>query len=214
MGGVILIASILIWALGNFPKNISYTRNYEKLILETETKYDNLIRTSDTEQKSILVSEKKEKINALLLDKKSEHQEGSFIGQLGHFLEPVIQPLGFDWKMGVSIFTGIAAKEVVVSTMGVLYQADDKSKKTSESLQEKLKSQRYKSGKRKGELVFSPVVALSFMVFILIYFPCVAVIAAVKKESGTWTWAAFTAIYTTGLAWLVSFLVYQVGSLF
>jgi ferrous iron transport protein B len=116
--------------------------------------------------------------------------------------------------MGVSIFTGIAAKEVVVSTLGVLYHADINGEKASESLPQKLKSQRHKNGKRKGELIYTPVVALSFMVFILIYFPCVAVIAAVKKESGKWSWAAFTAIYTTGLAWLTSFLVYQIGSIF
>ncbi|MFC1734144.1 ferrous iron transport protein B [candidate division KSB1 bacterium] len=214
MGGVILIASVIIWALGFFPRNISYSKDYASLIRHTETKYNKLISESDPKQKDLLINEKNDMINQLSLLQKNEKQENSFIGQIGHILEPVIQPLGFDWKMGVSIFTGIAAKEVVVSTMGVLYLADDKGKNTSESLQTKLKSQRYQSGKKKGELVFTPVVALSFMAFILIYFPCVAVIAAVKKESGKWIWAAFTAIYTTGLAWLVSFLIYQVGSLF
>ena len=115
--------------------------------------------------------------------------------------------------MGVSIFTGIAAKEVVVSTMGVLYQSDETNDNKTESLSSKLKVQRYQTGKRKGELLYTPLVALSFLAFILIYFPCIAVIAAVNKESGHWLWAVFVAVYTTGLAWFISFLIYQIGSL-
>ncbi|RLD62542.1 MAG: ferrous iron transport protein B, partial [Bacteroidetes bacterium] len=106
-----------------------------------------------------------------------------------------------------------AAKEVVVSTMGVLYQADDEADEHSESLKNKLKKETYKSGKNIGKTVFSPVVAMSFLLFILIYFPCVAVIAAVKKETGHWKWAVFMVVYTTGLAWIVSFITYQVGNL-
>lgn len=128
-------------------------------------------------------------------------------------MEPIISPLGFDWKMGVSILTGLAAKEIVVSTMGVLYQADSHADETSETLKQKILEQKHNTGTLKGQSVFTPIVSLAFMMFILIYFPCVAVIAAIRKEAN-WGWAIFTMVYTTALAWLVAFLVYQVGSLF
>ena len=122
--------------------------------------------------------------------------------------QPVIRPLGFDWKMGVSIVTGLAAKEIVVSSMGILYHVPD-AEENSQSLIESLQQQQYSNGQK----VFTPLVAYGFMLFILIYFPCMAVIAAIRKEAG-WKWALFTIFYTTGLAWLVSFGVYQIGSLF
>lgn len=166
MGTIILLASVLIWALGYFP-------------LEREAAPDS-----------------------------SEHLEQSYIGQIGKFIEPGIEPLGFDWKMGVSIVTGLAAKEIVVSSMGILYHVPDAEENT-QGLAESLKSQVDKQ----GNVVFSPLVAYGFMLFILIYFPCMAAIAAIKKEAG-WKWAIFTMIYTTALAWVVSFCVYQIGSLF
>lgn len=135
----------------------------------------------------------------------TDHLENSYIGQVGKFVEPVIAPLGFDWKMGVSIVTGLAAKEIVVSSMGILYHAEDEGQNLIYNLQQQVNS--------KGEQVFTPLVAYGFMLFILIYFPCMAVIAAIKKEAG-WKWAFFTVFYTTLVAWIVSCCVYQIGSLF
>ena len=143
------------------------------------------------------------------MQQQSEKQEKSYIGQLGHAIEPVISPLGYDWKMGVSLLTGLAAKEVVVSSMGVLYQGDEQ----SGTLKDKLIEQRHTSGPEIGQKVFTPLVAFGFMLFILIYFPCVAAVAAIKKEAG-WKWAAFTIVYTTALAWLIAFFAYQIGSIF
>jgi ferrous iron transport protein B len=151
-------------------------------------------------------------VTQLKILKESERQEQSYIGKLGHAIEPVIEPLGYDWRMGVSLLTGLAAKEVVVSTMGVLYNVDIESNETSATLIANLQNQVHQSGKFKGQKVFNPLVALSFMLFILIYFPCIAVIAAIKKEAN-WGWAIFTMFYTTGLAWLVAFAVYQIGNL-
>lgn len=138
----------------------------------------------------------------------AEHLEQSYIGHIGKFIEPVIRPLGFDWKMGVSIVTGLAAKEIVVSSMGILYHVPDAEENT-QSLAESLKKQ----VNEQGEKIFTPLVAYAFMLFILIYFPCMAVIAAIRKEAGG-KWALFTIFYTTGLAWVVAFCVYQIGSLF
>ena len=201
MGGVILVASILIWALGYYPKNVEYSTDYDAQISKIEL------------NTSLSQSEKTEAIADIELSKEGERQEQSYIGRMGHSIEPVIKPLGFDWKIGVSIITGLAAKEIVVSTMGVLYHADFNIDETSETLVDKLQQQEYTSGEKIGQKVFSPLVAYSLMMFILIYFPCIAVIAAIKKE-GNWKWAIFTMFYTTGLAWLISFAVYQVGSLF
>jgi len=201
MGNVILLASILIWALGYFPRHTVYTTDYDAQMLKVQSS----VHLSEVE--------KQKAVKHLEVDKESERQEKSYIGQLGHAIEPAIRPLGFDWKMGVSIITGLAAKEIVVSSMGILYQADMKADENSGTLKEELKAQTHNSGELKGQKVFTPLVSFGFMLFILIYFPCVAVIAAIKKES-SWGWAVFTMVYTTAVAWLVAFATYQIGSLF
>ena len=155
MGGIIMVASIIIWFLGYYPNHNAYATT-------------------------------------------AEQQENSYIGQIGKAIEPVIEPLGFDWKMGIGLLSGIGAKELVVSSLGVLYTNNDDI--NSVDLSERIP--------------ITPLVAYGYMLFILIYFPCVATVAAIKNESGSWKWAAFTVCYTTLLAWVVAFLVHQVGSLF
>jgi ferrous iron transport protein B len=171
MGGIILIAVILIWALEYFPAGWKSKNQEDQL-------------------------------------------KHSYIAKIGMIIEPVIKPLGFDWKMGVSLITGAAAKEVVVSTMGVLYDTGHyHEKETRNNLQVVLANEQHPDGSKKGEKVFTPLVGISFLLFILIYMPCVAVVATVRKESGSWKWALFLITYTTALAWLLSFSVYQIGSL-
>ncbi len=201
MGTVILTASIIIWALGYFPREVEYSRNYDSLSESVST------------SASLTQTEKEEQLTQIEIDKESERMENSYIGKLGHMIVPIIQPLGWDWKIGVSILTGLAAKEIVVGSMGVLYQSDMEADETSTNLRYKLQQQTFTSGPRTGEKVFTPLVAYSLMLFILIYFPCVAVIAAIKKEAN-WKWAVFTMIYTTILAWLVAFAAYHIGSIF
>jgi len=170
MGGVILVAVIIIWALEYFPAGSSVSR--------------------------------------------PERLQQSYIGKIGRVIEPVIEPLGFDWRMGVSLITGAAAKEVVVSTMGVLYtspSADVNNPRAS--LTASLQDATWDSGHHKGQKIFTPLVGFSFILFILIYMPCVAVVATVRRESGHWKWAVFLMVYTTVLAWTLSFIVYQLGSL-
>jgi ferrous iron transport protein B len=200
MGGVILLASLVIWALGYFPRDVEYSKNYEQLIaLEFE-------KGSDPSEEAVA---------ELQRQRESEKQLHSFIGRIGIAIEPVIRPLGFDWKMGISLVTGFAAKEIVVSTMGVLYQADTgEGTYGSVSLQQRISEQKYTTGPKAGTSVYTPLTGISFLLFVLFYLPCVAVIAAVGRESGSWKWAAFVLFYTTAIAWTVSFVVYQVGSLF
>ncbi len=214
MGGIIVIASILIWALGHYPVKVSYSRNYDREMEAVVDHYDNRINQSAINQteKSSLVAEKDlelERINRMML---YEHQEKSYIGQIGKFIEPAIKPLGFDWRMGVSLLSGVAAKEIIVSTMGIIYQPETGINET-ESLQERIHEVQYMEGKKQGTKVFTPLVTISFVAFILLYFPCIATITAIGKESGSWKWGAFTILYTTGLAWLVSFIIYQTGLL-
>jgi len=162
MGGIIMVASILIWFLGYYP------------------------RQADNETLA-------------------EQQEQSYIGQIGQGIEPLIRPLGFDWKLGIGLISGIGAKELVVSTIGVLYHEEETQViAATEGNSSTLSSRMAQS--------MTPLTAISYMLFVLIYFPCVATLAAIKQESGKWRWAIFTALYTTTLAWLVSFMVYQVGS--
>ncbi len=201
MGTVILVASIVIWALGYYPREHQFSMNYDGAI-ETIKNDNNLPQDV-----------KDERVTQLETKKMAEHQENSYIGKMGHFIEPVISPLGFDWRIGVSIITGLAAKEIVVSTMGVLYQVDLNGKDSESTLKDKILAQEYTSGSKTGQLVFSPLIALTLMVFVLIYFPCVAVIAAIKKE-GNWKWAVFTMVYTTVLAWVLAFVTYTVGGIF
>ena len=200
MGSVILIASIIIWALGYFPRSIEFSQDYDAQIaaLHTNELITDVEREVDIQQVEFM--------------KEAERQEKSYIGRMGHAIQPIMTPLGFDWKMGVSLISGLAAKEIVVSTMAVLYQSGDGEGDSVETLKQRLMQEKHTSGELKGEPVYTPLTALGFMLFILIYFPCIAVIAAIRKEAN-WQWAAFTMFYTTGLAWFVSFLVYQIGSL-
>ena len=216
MGGVILIAVIIIWALEYYPKNVEYSQDYqaqiEQITSEMGQKMSSEVSLSKAGEENSIedIEAEIERIENLMI---AERQANSYLGRIGKTIEPVIRPLGFDWKMGVSLLSGIAAKEIVVSTLGVLVQAGSDSDETNQTLIHNLKNEVHTSGPRKGEKVYTPLSAFSFLLFILIYFPCVAVIAAIKKESGSWKWAAFTIFYTTALAWLVSFAFYQIGSL-
>ena len=134
-------------------------------------------------------------------DNVAQQQENSFLGHIGKSIEPVLEPLGFDWKMGVGIVSGIGAKELVVSSLGVMY-ADDEPAGADTRLQRAL----VKS--------VTPPAALAYMVFILLYFPCIATFIAIKQEGGGWKWAILTAIYTLTLAWIAAFITYNIASLF
>lgn len=195
MGGVILVASIIIWFLGYFPRD-----------KERELKYDNMI-TQVEQQEGLGDEEKSAQIEEIEEGRNTEHQEDSYIGRVGKAIEPIMRPLGFDWKISVSLLSGMAAKEVVVSTLGVLYTG---SSEDQESLEVRLLADKQTD----GSTTFTPLVVVSLLLFVLIYFPCVATIAAIKEESGSWKWGVFSIVYTTLLAWLISFVVYQVGCLF
>ena len=186
IGGTILVAVIIIWALEYFPRH-------------KESKYQNL--------KTLYSRETVDMLNQSQI-------ENSYLGLLGHTIEPIMRPLGFDWRMGICLIAGIPAKEIVVSTMGVLYETGSDDHRNSTILPEVLKSETYHSGLKAGQKIFNKAVALSFLVFVLLYFPCIAVIATIKRESGSWKWALFTVFYTTAFAWVTAFVVYNIALFF
>jgi ferrous iron transport protein B len=186
IGGTILVAVVIIWALEYFP------RSAEQQPLKTGTTVANAAHNLHVQSQI----------------------ENSYLGMIGRTIEPVIKPLGFDWRMGICLVAGIPAKEIVVSTMGVLYETGKDGSKSRELLPDVLKSEVYFSGPKAGEKVFNQAVALSFLVFVLLYFPCIAVIATIKRESGSWKWALFTVFYTSVFAWVVAFITYNVALFF
>ncbi len=196
MGGIILIASIIIWFLEYFPQNKERNELAKQEIARIEQQYS---LPEQTRERDRLV-------NDVLRIQRTEHQKNSFIGQLGQMTEPLVRPLGFDWKISVSLLSGMAAKEIVVSTLGILYAGED----NQSVLQERLLTEK----RADGSPAFTPPIVISLLLFVLIYFPCIATVAAIKNESGSWKWAAFVIVYTTALAWIVSFLAYQIGSFF
>ncbi len=193
MGGVILIGSIIIWTLSYFPRNITFSMDYDNKIMALNTEYSHQVTNL---QPLLKLNKIKEKIITLQQQKKKERIEKTYIGQLGKAIEPVFRPLGIDWRASVAILTGIVAKEVVVSTMGVLYGVGNQK---SEALGKALKNSD-----------MTALSALSMMFFVLLYLPCIAAITSIWKEASG-KWALFNLFYTTTVAWCVSFLVYQTG---
>jgi len=190
-GTIILFASVLIWLASNFPKN-------EKIEIKFQSEIQNVKRDN-----LISAQEKETKMQLLELKKNSAQLENSAVGQIGKMLEPLVQPLGFDWKLGISIVTGIAAKEIIVSTMGTLYALGD-GENNSNALREKLLSNEN----------YNKSVALAFLVFILLYIPCFAASIVFHREAGKWKWTLFYGVYTMSAAWIMAFITYNVSKLF
>ena len=193
MGGIILVASIIIWFLGYFPRETARSADFERQI-------------ATIENSQLGQNEKTEQISQIEHQMRMDHQENSYIGRIGQIISPIMEPLGFNWKISVSLLSGMAAKEIVVSTLSVLYTGSDDSE---QALSERLLQEKNPDGTD----VFTPLVGLSLMLFVLLYFPCIATVTAIVHESHSWKWGAFVIVYTCCLAWVVSFLVYQIGNL-
>ncbi|MGM0417737.1 MAG: ferrous iron transport protein B [Thermodesulfobacteriota bacterium] len=197
MGGIILAGSIVVWALSYFPENVNYSKDYAAMINQVSQKLNSVENMPDKHPEK--VQELESRLISLKNEKKLEHAEKSYLGKIGEFVSPVFEPIGIDWRGSIAILTGFVAKEIVISTMGVLYGTD-----TGEDGESGLGPALHKSG-------MTPLKALSMMVFVLLYLPCLAAIAAIKEESGSLKWTFFSIFYTTFVAWFFSFAVYQSG---
>jgi ferrous iron transport protein B len=200
MGGIILVGSIIIWVLSAYPKNPGYDVDYQARIQAVNQQYAEQIADAGPQQKQALKQEQQQQIDRLHREKQVEHAEKSYLGRIGQVMNPVFEPIGIEWRGSVAILTGFVAKEIVVSTLGVLYAV--KGETDSEALRRALQS----SG-------MTPLSALSLMVFVLLYIPCLATVAAIARETGSVWWAFLSVAYTTAVAWMASFVVYQGGGL-
>jgi len=197
IGGIILVASIIIWLLGYFPRTDNYSQDYQRQITALENTLDN--QNLDEQSREVMETQ----IGMLNASMSREEIQYSFIGRMGAMVSPIVEPLGFNWQLGVSLITGFVAKEIVVSTLGVLYQIGDEVNDESLGLIDALKE---------GESRISPLVALAFMVFVLLYTPCIGTIVAIRREAGT-RMMFLSIFYQLFLAWMFAFIVYQGGKM-
>ncbi|MBI5592602.1 MAG: ferrous iron transport protein B [Deltaproteobacteria bacterium] len=201
MGNIILIGSVIIWALSAFPRNIHYSKDFAREIQTLQQKVaEDGQASADPAARSALEKETTASIEAIKRIMQAEKIENSYMGRMGKMIEPIFSPLGIDWRGSVALLSGFVAKEIVVSTMGILYIAE--SDKDSESLRTALLS----SG-------MTRLSAISMLVFVLLYLPCLATMAAIRRELRSWKWMLFSIGYSTSLAWVMAFLVFQVGKL-
>ncbi|MFP4447049.1 MAG: ferrous iron transport protein B [Desulfosudaceae bacterium] len=200
MGGVILVGSMVIWVLSTFPRDIQYDTDYAAQMAQIKTTYAaRLDQAEGAARKQVLAADKAARLEAVAQAKARERSEKVYMGRIGAFIAPVFEPIGIDWRGSVALLTGFVAKEIVISTMGVLYAVEGAE---SGALRQALQD----SG-------MTPLSALSMMVFVLLYIPCIATVAAIRRETGSVRWAIFNIAYTTLVAWGASFVVYQCGLL-
>ena len=206
MATTILICSVIIWFLGYFPKNKELMAAQEEYATLAQTPAGRLSANADDVDVNAATATKK-KLMTRIDSLYAYQQENSYIGQLGRMVSPALDPLGFNWKMDVGLLTGIAAKELVVSTLGVMYSEGAKVSEGHDMSEDT---------QLQSALVndVTPAAALSFMVFILLYFPCVATFVAIKNETGKWRWAVSCCAYTMAVAWIMSFIVYRLALIF
>ena len=200
MGGYILAGSIVVWTLSAFPLHISYSKDYASEIQHIKRSFQTEIDAARNSQKDVLKGKMDLAVSRLEKAKGAEKAEKSYMGRIGKIIAPVFAPIGIDWRGSVALLTGFVAKEIVVSTMGILYAADEK--KDSEALKNALIA----SG-------MTSIAALAMMVFVLLYMPCLATLAAIRRETGSLKWMIFSVSYSTVLAWMMAFLVYRGGNL-
>ena len=197
MGGIILIGSVVVWALSAFPRNTEYSFDYNGEIEKIKVSYETRIKTGNVDNE-ILEKKKDADILEISRAQRAEQVEKSYMGRMGKTISPLFSPLGIDWRGGVALLTGFVAKEIVVSTMAVLHAAEEE----SDALKNALLSSK-----------MTPLSALSMMIFVLLYLPCLATVAAIKRETGSFKWMFFSIAYNTSIAWFAAFFVYQGGKL-
>ena len=198
MGGVILIGSIVVWGLATFPLNITYSKDYTAEIQSVQVAFEIKTQKATDTERPALEAQREAAIHDLERSRQSEKMEKSLMGRIGKVMAPVFQPLGIDWRGSVALLTGFFAKEIVVSAMGIIYAAQD----DSAWLQSALIASN-----------LTPLSAFALMVFVLLYLPCLATAVTIRRETGSSHWTVFSIVYSTLLAWVVAFVIYQGGKL-
>ncbi len=196
-GTVILGLSIILWAAMTYPKDGTHAE--EKAIAER------IEQLGEDETNAAQMEAQQQRLQEI----KAGQLAHSFAGQAGHTIEPVIRPLGFDWKIGIGLIASFAAREVFVSTMNIVYAIESEDEEDTTPLREHMRAETWAD----GSPVFTPLVCVSIMVFFVFAMQCLSTVAVVKRETNGWKWPLFQIAYMTGLAWFASFVVYQGGRL-
>ncbi|NNF99703.1 MAG: ferrous iron transport protein B [Desulfobacteraceae bacterium] len=201
MGGIILAGSIVIWVLSAFPRAVVYDHDYAMDRTRIHQLYAEKAAIASPSEMGILAEQRGAALGKVDRAENTERIEKSYMGKIGKFIAPVFKPIGVEWQGGVALLSGFVAKEIVVSTLGVLYAAGEED--GDDALPDALR--------RSG---MTPLSALSMMVFVLLYLPCLATVSAIRRETGSFRWMLFSIGFNTGVAWFFSLLVYQGGKLF
>lgn len=199
MGGIILVGSVIIWALSAFPRTTQYAHDYPAAAAHVEAAFARKAEIASPAERTALETEKNERLREIQRAERAEQTANSYMGRIGKAVAPVFAPIGVDWRGGVSLLAGFVAKEIVISTLGVLHAVEDEG-----------------TNALRGALVASgmtPLSAFSMMIFVLLYIPCIATVAAIHRETSSLKWMFFSIAYTTGVAWIMSFIVYNGGRL-
>jgi ferrous iron transport protein B len=201
MGGVILCGSIIVWGLSVFPRDIPFSRDYDKALGDINIEYDmKLSGIQDQTLRQRFTSEHNETVRELLRAREKERTEKVYMGKIGMAMAPFFEPIGIDWRGSVALLTGFVAKEIVVSSLGILYAVEGQG-------QSALSKALLNSG-------MTSLSALSMMIFVLLYVPCLATVVVIMRETGAAKWAFFNIFYTTSVAWCAAFIVYRAGLFF
>jgi ferrous iron transport protein B len=198
MGGVILVGAVIVWILSSFPRQVDYQRDYGDLREAAESRWQQQIAAAEPVRRPVLELALARELAELRRQQRTEQIAQSYMGRIGKTLEPLVAPMGIDWRGGVALLSGVVAKEIVVSTMGVLYAAEADSEDAL--------------GRALRAAGMTPLAGLAMMAFVLLYVPCLATVAAVRRETGN-KWMVFSVVYSTGLAWLVAVIIYQGGQM-
>ncbi len=199
-GTIILAISVFLWFLMAFPQNFKGQEAIEARLAVAVDQYEREMKSRGLDEDGEEAAELREAVALIENEMAGKQLEESYAGRLGRAIEPVFKPIGLDWKSSVASIAGFAAKEVVVSVMGTIYsigEADEESASLREAIA--------------ADPNFNPLVAYTLMLFVLISVPCMATVAIIKRETNSWKWAGFSVAYHTALAWVVCFIVYQVG---
>jgi ferrous iron transport protein B len=206
MGGIILAFSVVIWFMGEYPKSPDVAREYDARIISLQSHNERTIDRARADGASpaaieALRTNLDAKLESLEVEKITREKRNTMIGRMGAMLTPLTEPLGFNQQMGISLVTGFVAKEVVVSTMGVLYHAGNGSGGAQQPIDQAI---------RRPEYGITPLAAYTFMLFVLLYVPCLATVVVMGREAG-WRWAFISLGYQLALAWSVCFIFYNAG---
>ncbi len=200
MGGVILVGSTIIWAMANFPRNPAIESQYATQAATLRAQYSDQLSRAAASERAAIAKNLEAALFSLDQRKKAHQAADSLLGRIGRGIEPFFEPLGIEWRGGIALLSGFVAKEIVVSTLGVLYPS--KEGQASQNLTNALR-----------ESGMTPSSALAMMVFVLLYLPCLGTVAAIRRETGSTRWMLFSIGYSTSVAWLMAFIVYQGGRL-